>query len=167
MQDRSSQECEPRKELERLQVALAQRLVYPDRSVDTTNAVLVSLDRQELDRAAETLVRKRISQTRGILPQTVRQLGNDYRRLFREYASCHHYDGHRAILLDGAGFADWLLVRLANSPPTQSDTQGLVDALRWERELCLARLSRFRVRRIRVGQNVRWVFRFGKYLRFW
>lgn len=167
MQDRSSTECDPLRELERLQAALAERLVYPDRPIGSLNVDLQHLDPQELDRAAETLVRKRISQTRVVLPQSVERLGNDYRRLFREYAKGHHYDGNRAIWLDGAGFATWMLARLSHAQPIGNDADGLVDALRWEREMCLARLSRFRLRRLRIGRHIRWVFRFGKYLRVW
>jgi len=61
MPNPSSSESEQNKELASLQASLAIRLVYPERSID-----LSDLDQQELDRAAETLIRKRLSQTRSL-----------------------------------------------------------------------------------------------------
>ena len=99
-----SSEFDERRELERLQAALAARLVYPDRPIGG-----LGLEASEMDRAAETLVRKRISQTRGLLPRSVELLGKEYRKSFREFARSHHFDGHRAILIDAERFAGWML----------------------------------------------------------
>jgi hypothetical protein len=169
MQEPSSNEFEQHQELERLQAALAKRLVFSNRSLDSDSAELAraELDSAELDRASETLLRKRISQTRSLLPESTKHLGREYRGEFREYAKSHHFDGHRAILLDAIHFADWKLYRLAKEQESKPDSQKLRDALRWEQELCRARLSRFRLRLMRIGSEIRWVFRFGKTLRIW
>jgi len=157
-----SSEFDERRELERLQAALAARLVYPDRPIGG-----LGLEAIELDRAAETLVRKRISQTRGLLPRSVELLGKEYRKSFREFARSHHFDGHRAILIDAERFAGWMLARARDKSKTEPMDLELQEALRWEQEMCRARLSRFRVRWICVGRKVRLVIRMGKYLRVW
>jgi len=169
MQEPSSNEFEQHQELERLQAALAKRLVFSNRSLESDSAELAraELDSAELDRASETLLRKRISQTRSLLPESTKHLGREYRREFREYAQSHHFDGHRAILLDAIHFADWKLYRLAREQESKPDSHKLRDALRWEQELCRARLSRFRLRLMRIGSEVRWVFRCGKTKRNW
>lgn len=169
MQEPSSNEFEQHQELERLQAALAKRLVFSNRSLDSDSAELAraELDSAELDRASETLLRKRISQTRSLLPESTKHLGREYRGEFREYAQSHHFDGHRAILLDAIHFADWKLYRLAREQESKPDSHKLRDALRWEQELCRARLSRFRLRIMRIGAEVRWVFRCGKTMRIW
>ena len=169
MQEPSSNEFEQHQELERLQAALAKRLVFSNRSLDSDSTELAraELDSAELDRASETLLRKRISQTRSLLPESTKHLGREYRREFREYAQSHHFDGHRAILLDAIHFADWKLYRLAREQESKPDSHKLRDALRWEQELCRARLSRFRLRLMRIGSEVRWVFRCGKTMWIW
>ena len=169
MQEPSSNEFEQHQELERLQAALAKRLVFSNRSLDSDSTELAraELDSAELDRASETLLRKRISQTRSLLPESTKHLGREYRGEFREYAQSHHFDGHRAILLDAIHFADWKLYRLAREQESKPDSHKLRDALRWEQELCRVRLSRFRLRLIRIGSEVRWVFRCGKIMRIW
>lgn len=169
MQEPSSNEFEQHQELERLQAALAKRLVFSNRSLDSDSAELAraELDSAELDRASETLLRKRISQTRSLLPESTKHLGREYRGEFREYAQSHHFDGHRAILLDAIHFADWKLYRLAREQESKPDSHKLRDALRWEQELCRARLSRFRLRLMKIGSEVRWVFRCGKTMWIW
>lgn len=169
MQEPSSNEFEQHQELERLQAALAKRLVFSNRSLDSDSTELAraELDSAELDRASETLLRKRISQTRSLLPESTKHLGREYRGEFREYAQSHHFDGHRAILLDAIHFADWKLYRLAREQESKPDSHKLRDALRWEQELCRVRLSRFRLRLIRIGSEVRWVFRCWKIMRIW
>ena len=169
MQEPSSNEFEQHQELERLQAALAKRLVFSNRSLDSDSAELAraELDSAELDRASETLLRKRISQTRSLLPESTKHIGREYRREFREYAKNHHFDGHRAILLDAIHFADWKLYRLAREQESKPDSHKLRDALRWEQELCRARLSRFRLRLMRIGSEIRCVFRCGKTLMIW
>lgn len=169
MQEPSSNEFEQHQELERLQAALAKRLVFSNRSLDSDSTELAraELDSAELDRASETLLRKRISQTRSLLPESTKHLGREYRREFREYAQSHHFDGHRAILLDAIHFADWKLYRLAREQESKPDSHKLRDALRWEQELCRVRLSRFRLRLMKIGSEVRWVFRCWKIMRIW
>ena len=167
MQEPSSNEFEQHQELERLQAALAKRLVFSNRSLDSAELARAELDLAELDRASETLLRKRISQTRSLLPESTKHLGREYRGEFREYAQSHHFDGHRAILLDAIHFADWKLYRLAREQESKPDRHKLRDALRWEQELCRVRLSRFRLRLMKIGSEVRWVFRCGKTMRIW
>lgn len=169
MQEPSSNEFEQHQELERFQAALAKRLVFSNRSLDSDSAELAraELDSAELDRASETLLRKRISQTRSLLPESTKHLGREYRREFREYAQSHHFDGHRAILLDAIHFADWKLYSLAKEQESKPDSHKLRDALRWEQELCRVRLSRFRLRLMRIGSEIRWVFRCGKTMWIW
>jgi hypothetical protein len=167
MQEPSSNEFEQHQELERLQAALAKRLVFSNRSLESAELARAELDLAELDRASETLLRKRISQTRSLLPESTKHLGREYRGEFREYAKSHHFDGHRAILLDAIHFADWKLYRLAKEQESKPDSHKLRDALRWEQELCRVRLSRFRLRLMRIGSEIRWVFRCGKTMWIW
>ena len=162
MQEPSSNDHNELLELERFQSALARRLVFPTQSTEG-----LALDSIELDRAAETLVRKRISQTRSLLPESCKLLGNEYRRLFREYAQAHHFDGHRAILHDADRFAKWLLRELSSDRLKQIASSHLRDALRWEQEICRARLSRIRIRILRVSNRWRLVLRFKDRLRIW
>ena len=79
MQEPSSNELEQHQELERLQTALAKRLVFSNRSLDSDSAELAraELDSAELDRASETLLRKRISQTRSLLPESTKHIGRE------------------------------------------------------------------------------------------
>lgn len=162
MQEPSSNDLNELRDLEHLQSALARRLVFPNRSIE-----FPTLDSNELDRAAETLIRKRISQTRSLLPASCKLLGNEYRRLFREYAQSHHFDGYRAILLDADGFATWIRMELSKDRLRELDCSQLQDALRWEQELCRARLSRFRFRFMRIGNQWRLILRIGARLRIW
>jgi hypothetical protein len=62
----------------------------------------------DLERSRETLIRKRISQTRSQLPQTAKSLGQDFVATFREYAQQNHVNGPNAIARDALSFADWL-----------------------------------------------------------
>ena len=62
----------------------------------------------DLEQSRETLVRKRISQTRNLLPQTALAMGLNFNRMFREFASTHHFNGGNAIAMDAIEFARWL-----------------------------------------------------------
>lgn len=63
----------------------------------------------EVARFADTLARKRQSQTRQFLPWTARILGAGFARRFLTYAAVSHPQGERKLLHDALQFADWLL----------------------------------------------------------
>ena len=66
------------------------------------------LSASDLEQSRETLIRKRISQTRQLLPRTALATGPDFNRMFREFASTHHFNGSNAIVMDAIAFARWL-----------------------------------------------------------
>lgn len=129
------------------QAALARALTRPEAATDAAMEPLLNgLDRDEIARAAETLVRKRLSQTQSALPGTARLLGGEFRPEFREFAARHPFGGPGAIWQDAIRFCDWLL-RRRNQPA------WMRDVLRWERARCVweSRPFCFVVLRLRHG----------------
>ncbi len=134
-----------RERLRQQQVALAQRLTQTigqpaDSNLRTTfglecndelrcNDLLSNLDPSELQRSAETLSRKRRSQTASLLPITVRILGERYHEYFDRFAPTHFPQGQDAIWQDAICFGLWLRTQT-------NDPVWLHDALRWEMERC-------------------------------
>jgi hypothetical protein len=86
---------------------------------------LQGIDPSELQRASETLIRKRISQTRHLLPLTTGALATSFPKLFRAFATRHHFDSNAAILLDAIYFARWLSTQ-------QSEPNWIIELARWE-----------------------------------
>jgi hypothetical protein len=68
----------------------------------------MKLNTSELEQSRETLIRKRISQTRYLLPRTASAMGTPFNHLFREFAMKHHFNGSNAIAMDAIAFSTWL-----------------------------------------------------------
>ena len=92
-----------------LQSLIAHRLTEsgPPNSSDGST----TLDPLELQRSREILVRKRISQTRHLLPKTSEAIGPLFAAHFREFASSHHSNGSNAIIKDAMLFSKWMSVK--------------------------------------------------------
>lgn len=126
------------------------------------------IDTDEFRRAAETLIRKRISQAKSLLPLSSEILGSAFASQFRVFANNHHFNGPQAILLDGLYFSDWLLRNARNLSP------ACQDALRWEYACCrqiACRLNlhfpKFEGLHEQVPKG-RWAFvRAGQFMRRW
>jgi hypothetical protein len=107
-----------------------------DASLDVD--LLLGMDPEEIARSAETLIRKRISQTRAALPGTARILGTDFPKMFREFSGSHFFHGTDAIWKDAIEFTRWLRSR-------RTDPAWLFDTLRWEYERCMWETHRYYV----------------------
>ncbi|MCY2983445.1 MAG: hypothetical protein NTY15_07370 [Planctomycetota bacterium] len=68
----------------------------------------LTLSASDLEQSRETLIRKRISQTRQLLPRTALAMGLDFNSIFREFAATHHFNGSNAIAMDAIALARWL-----------------------------------------------------------
>jgi hypothetical protein len=126
-------------DLERLrsqQFALARALTQPSTGFSNQEPSLSSLDPQEIARSAETLIRKRLSQTRSALRGTSKLLGDEFAKEFREFASTHFFSGPDAIWKDAIEFSRWLARR-------HKEPEWLLDLLRWEYERCCWESQRF------------------------
>ena len=148
-------------QLLRLQIYVAKRLTdSTDSSIlEDTNPVLpgnatlpVNSPRDEdLARSRETLIRKRISQTRHLMPLTAETLGPRFGPLFRQSAERNHVNGKNAIVRDALLFAEWLKRReVADSAAQDECVQMAIQLATWEtmgfacksRSLCI-RFARF------------------------
>lgn len=119
-----------REALRQQQAALARALTGQqagDRN--RTDPGLAGLDAVELARATETLIRKRISQTRAALRKSATILGERFAAEFRVFARTHFYSGPDAIWRDAIEFSRWLARRHAKP-------DWLRDTLKWERAQC-------------------------------
>ena len=130
------------------QAALARALTRSGAATDAAmEPLLDGLDPDEIARAAETLVRKRLSQTRAALPGTARLLGREFRPEFRAFAAQHPFGGPGAIWRDAIRFCDWLLRRRAQPA-------WMRDVLRWERARCRWESSHFCFLMLRLRHDV-------------
>jgi hypothetical protein len=139
--------AEDRDRLSAQQIALAKALTQPAREHPSVQEPsLAGLDPDEIARSAETLVRKRISQTRSALRGTARLLGDEFSKEFRIFASTYFFSGPDAIWLDAIEFSKWIARRRANPA-------WLPDTLKWERARCLweHRVFYFSLFRLRYG----------------
>jgi hypothetical protein len=85
--------------------AVATELVGDTALVST----LCALDSDQLDRQAETLLRKRQAHVAEIIPRTWKQSGGTAAALFREFAEQSPWpSGHRRHFQDAAGFCEFL-----------------------------------------------------------
>jgi hypothetical protein len=148
-------------QLLRLQIYVAKRLTdSADSSIpEDANPVLpgdstlpVNSPRDEdLARSRETLIRKRISQTKHLMPLTAETLGPRFGQSFRQYAERNHVNGRNAIVRDALLFAEWLNRReVADSAAQDESVQMAFQLASWEatrhacksRSLCI-RFARF------------------------
>jgi len=147
------------------QIAIARALTKIDGPTPTdADPFVADLDSGEIARSAETLIRKRISQTRSALRWSAQLMGETFSKEFRVFASTHFFHGSDAIYRDAIEFARWLAARHP-SPP------WLQDSLRWECERCIWESSHFyfvsfRMRYL-VGEPIRfdhrvWMWRLGR-----
>lgn len=97
-----------------LQAELARCLTQP--SIPFAGRQVQSLHKPELDQSRETLVRKRMSQTRDLLPRTAALLDTSFYTSFREFAIGHHFNGPAAISKDAIAFSKWLSTNKMYSP---------------------------------------------------
>jgi hypothetical protein len=119
------------------QIAIAKALTRIDGPNPTdADPFLADLDTGEIARSAETLIRKRISQTRSALRWSSQLMGETFSKEFRVFASTHLFHGSDAIYRDAIEFARWLATRHPNPP-------WLQDSLRWECERCIWESNRF------------------------
>jgi hypothetical protein len=107
--------------LEELQKALAQSLIDPSEPVTMASresvganqrqmaeSLLAGISEEDLCRSRQTLWRKRLSQTRSLLPRTTTALAQYHEPLFRTYVTKHHFSGWRAPLLDAIAYSQFL-----------------------------------------------------------
>jgi len=148
-------------QLLRLQIYVAKRLTdSTDSSIlEDANPVLPgnstvpvnSPSEEDLARSRETLIRKRISQTRHLMPLTAETLGPRFGPFFRQYAERNHVNGRNAIVRDALWFSEWLNRReVADTAAQDESVQMAIQLSTWEtmrfacksRSLCI-RLARF------------------------
>jgi hypothetical protein len=70
--------------------------------------VLQQIDESTFERQAQALIYKRFHEVMKMLPMTIRLLGEDAARRFREYAGQFWPDGHRRHLIDAVEFCRYL-----------------------------------------------------------
>jgi hypothetical protein len=90
--------------LRQIQVEIA-RVLTESRTASIDS---LKLSASDLEQSRETLIRKRISQTRYLLPRTASAMGAKFSRSFREFSAMHHFNGSNAIAMDAIKFAAWL-----------------------------------------------------------
>lgn len=116
----------------KLQRLIAQQLTASNPSVassqNSSQAAEFGIDDIDIARSRETLIRKRLSQTRHCLPRTARALEIDYERLFRIYAGSHHTNGPDAIKFDALSFAEWL----GRSAIAHNVSKPITELAQWE-----------------------------------
>ena len=74
---------------------------------------LIAVDVEQLEAHADTLLGKRISEVRRLLPETFRAMGDTARPTFIEYANGHWPQGHHRHYEDGLAFCRFLRDRKA------------------------------------------------------
>ncbi len=130
-------------ELRRLQIYVAKRLTdSTDSSVlEDSNPVASGQSvfppnapcERDLARGRETLIRKRLSQTKHLMPLTVESLGPRFRPLFRQYAERNHVNGRDAIVRDSLLFAQWLNRKeVADTILQDERAQMVIQLATWE-----------------------------------
>jgi hypothetical protein len=129
-------------QLLRLQIYVAKRLtdstdgsnLADAKPVLPGNSLPVNCPRDEdLARSRETLIRKRISQTRHLMPLTAETLGPRFGPWFRQYAERNHVNGRNAIVRDALLFAEWLNRRnVADTAAQDECVQMAIQLATWE-----------------------------------
>jgi hypothetical protein len=100
-----------REELEQLQYEIARRLTQSIDESNETQKIAYIKQESGLMRSRETLIRKRLSHAKHLLPVTVAQVGSHFNELFREFAERNHFNGKDAINQDVLRFVRWLTIR--------------------------------------------------------
>lgn len=156
-------EASDREQLKRLQVRLTRQLVLGDREVvspgsnteSSADSLRLPFDQGALKRAAECLIRKRLSQTAHLLRKSRRLLGKTYEVEFRRFAFEHHLSGHQAIARDAIAFARWARYRCQRGELTvQGGIPALLDALRLEGSECEWGISTAYLRVVRLRYDI-------------
>lgn len=117
----------PNQDLGKLQAELARCLT--GRGISSEDSQIQELSKVDLDQSRETLIQKRISQTRNLLPRTAAWMGPPFVEQFREFADTRHFNGPYAIAREAVSFANWLVTRKLASP-------WLGQLARWESMNC-------------------------------
>lgn len=148
-------------ELAKLQSMVVRGLVRADVAPE-------EIDLGEFERAARTLLRKRMSQTQSLLPLSSRELGDRFRGYFHRFAQANHFNGRRAIVLDGLYFSSWMLKQRFGL------TASCIEALRWEHEWCRLfsrrvslRCARYHGNHPEVPKGLFVFLRAGSLVRYW
>ena len=114
---------------------------------------LARLGARQTDYFAASLVNKRLGEVSKLLPLTARVLGQEFRRLFRQFAAAEPAPaGLSKHLRDAVAFAEYAGRggRLASVAPV-----WLVELLRYEKELLRAREAKTRLRLCLFRYDVR------------
>jgi hypothetical protein len=109
----------------------------------SAHPALDSLKSHDLERSAETLLRKRRSQIRSMLPRTTKILGSDYPIKFQFFAVSRHFDGLHAIAREAIAFSDWLHQQ-PDVPQWIAELSRYESlTIRWSRSIFLIQFFRF------------------------
>lgn len=90
---------------------------------DELRRFLLTLPPDDLQRQAETLIRKRFYEVRHWIPDTISYLGNNALETFRAYAEDHWPQGHQRHRDDAVGFLQFL--RVEGLPLSQCESNWL------------------------------------------
>ena len=91
--------------------SLASSELSPGELSPAERELLSRFDARELERSRETLIRKRVSQTRQLLPLTTKAIGREYPRLFRRYVAEQPFSETQNVFSDAMAFSQWLAVQ--------------------------------------------------------
>ncbi len=106
---------------------------------------------QELARSRETLIRKRMAQTRHAMPLAAELLGPEFLSFFRSYSQDHHFDGPFAWAHDVVAFAHWI-----HKQKVAPKWTG--DVARWESVSARWFLARYSLQFMRFEYDIRsWI----------
>lgn len=112
-------------------------------ALDVNDEVVNKIASIELRRSAETLLRKRKSQTRSLLPFTATALGREYGRLFRTFSVGHHFNGLDAIDRDALTFSEWISDGNQVEPWKSELARWEALPIRWRSSVYRIKLERF------------------------
>jgi hypothetical protein len=125
--------------LAELQRAMASQLVAKGGNEEFLKG---EVNEGDLERFRETLIRKRISQTRGCLPLSTKRLGEQYVTMFRKFAENYQPYGDKAILQEAYDFARYLIQQLGNEHNPSIEIRGIVGLLEYESLMVRWQLNR-------------------------
>ena len=138
------------------------------RGLVRSEAIPAVIDEGEFERDARTLIRKRMAQTQSLLPLSSRELEGSFRVYFQRFAQTYHFNGRRAIALDGLHFSSWMLKQRFGL------TASCIEALRWEHEWCRLfsrrvslRCARYHGNHPEVPKGLFVFLRAGSLVRYW
>ena len=139
--------------LRQIQAEIARVLTEPRTASIDGDSLMLSVS--DLEQSRETLIRKRISQTRHLLPRTALAMGLNFNSIFREFASTHHFNGSNAIALDAIMFARWL-------SETKTGTPWVRQLALWESMDCYWSTAKFYLRFFRFQYDFASPFESGE-----